>query len=132
MNPFGLIEYINEVEDASVEVPIYDIRYSLNDYRRYFKYEDQASGGENRKIGVCRRCNAEIPRKNCNTKGLRTHIRRCDPRVWCYLSRKNKSPPFPLLGRIYCQLIIRSVFLFDKLIAWVSKSCMQFIYEYSL
>jgi hypothetical protein len=76
------------------DLPVYDLSFSADNYRRYFKYEDRMVNEKKKQLGICRKCSEEIPRTDGNTKSLRRHIESCDVEAWNELNqRKSRSSP---------------------------------------
>jgi hypothetical protein len=83
------------MEPAEVdETSAYDLSFTANNYRRYFKYEDRTVKNEKKQLGVCRKCNVDVPRTGGNTSGMKNHMKNCDSDAWNELDkRKSRSVP---------------------------------------
>jgi hypothetical protein len=79
-----------QVDDA----PNYDPSFSADNYRRYFKYEDQTVNEKKKQVGVCRKCGENVPRTGGNTSSMKNHMKDCDEDAWNELNkRKSRSAP---------------------------------------
>jgi hypothetical protein len=52
------------------DLPRYDSTFSSDNYQRYLKYEDRILDEVKKQVGICRKCNEEIPQTDSNTEGI--------------------------------------------------------------
>jgi hypothetical protein len=107
------------VEENIKELPIYDLSFSEDDYRRYYQYENETQGNESKRIGICRKCRTKISRANSSTNGMFKHIKACDPNAWELLEKRKTrsislSPSRNVIKPINTFFEVSNYFNFEK------------------
>lgn len=81
---------LSETTESNTAEANYDTSFAIDDYRRYFKYDDQKIGDIKTQFGICRKCRDRVPRKDGNTSGMLKHAKKCDSEAWKQLQSRPK------------------------------------------